>query len=451
MNTRRRFLSISACFVGAACFAGAQAPATQAKGKQPLDPHTLVLAGDRFKPLKYDEMTPPQKTMVDHLLAGERGGVRGPFNVLLRSPEVGDLAAEFGGYLRFHAALPRDVAETVIIMTGRYWMAQYEWIAHKAAALQAGVKPEIVDAIANGKRPSLMSQHLEAAYNFIDELLTTHQVTDTSFKAAKDAFGERGIVDMTGLSGWYCLVSMMLDVDRYPLAEGQKPELKPMENPLPLAGMGFATKVPGPVSPKTASSTVNGKALNLRGDRFRPLTYQEMNPEQKKYTETVVAGRGPGATFNLFLRDPEAGEKFFAMGERVRFHMEVPDELKELALAITARYWAAQTEWIAHSKAAVQAGLSEDKAKAIAEGRRPAAMSAKEEAVYNLLTEFFKTRQVSDATFAAAKTQFGERGMVDLLVSSAYYQVVSMFMNVDRLPLAANQQPELKYIAKPLP
>ena len=446
-----RFLhSVCACLLGGA-FACAQAPAPQPNGKQPPDPHTLVLAGDRFKPLKYDEMTPPQKTMVDHLLAGERGGVRGPFNVLLRSPEVGDLAAEYGGYLRFHAAFPRDVAETVIIMTGRYWMAQYEWIAHKSLALQAGVKPEIIDAIANGKRPAGMSPQLEAAYNFIDELLTTHQVTDASFKAAKDAFGETGIVDMTGLSGWYCLVSMMLDIDRYPLAAGQKPELKPLDNPLPLVGMGFGTPVPGPVSPKTASSTVNGKPLNLRGDRFRPLTYEEMNPEQKKYTETVVAGRGPGATFNLFLRSPEAGERFFAMGERVRFHMEVPDELRELALAITARYWAAQTEWIAHSKAAVQAGLSEDKAKAIAEGRRPSGLSAKEEAVYNLLTEFFKTRQVSDATFTAAKNQFGERGLVDLLVSSAYYQVVSMFMNVDRLPLAANQQPELKYIARPLP
>ncbi len=225
-----------------------------------------------------------------------------------------------------------------------------------------------------------------------------------------------------------------------------QPELKPLQNPLPAVGIGFATPVPGPVAPKAASSTVNGKALNLRGDRFRPLTYDEMNPEQRKHTEIVVAGRGPGATFNLFLRSPEAGELFFAMGERVRFHMALPDELKELAFAITARYWAAQTEWIAHSRAAARAGLSEDKAKAIAEGKRPVGLSVNEAAVYNLLTEFFKTRQVSDASFAAAKNIFGERGVVDLLVSSAYYQIVSMFMNVDRLPLEANQQPELKYL-----
>jgi 4-carboxymuconolactone decarboxylase len=442
---------LCACVLGAICAASGQTAAKQGQTKQAPDPRSIVLVGDRFKPLKYDDMTPEQKMMIDHLAAGPRRGAGGPFNVLLRSPEVGDLAAEFGEAMRFRAALPKDIAETVIIMTGRYWMAQFEWNAHKAAALQNGVKPEIVDAIATGGRPTGMPPQREAAYNFIDELLTTHQVTDATFKAAKDTYGEKGVVDMTGLSGWYCMVSMMLDVDRYPLPAGVQPELKPLENPLPMVGSGFATPVPGPVSPKTAQSAVNGKALNLRGDRFQPLTYDQMNPEQKKYTETVMAGRGPGATFNLFLRSPEAGELFFAMGERVRSHMSVPDKLKEMALAITARYWAAQQEWTAHSRAAVQAGLSEEKAQAIAEGRRPAGMSADEEAVYNLLTELFKTKQVSDANFAAAKNLFGERGVVDLLVSSAYYQVVSMFMNVDRLPLAANQQPELKYLAKPLP
>src|ERR1700704_109407 len=122
--------------------------------KQAPDPHTLVLAGDRFKPLKYDEMTPEQKTMIDHLLAGERRGAGGPFNVLLRSPEVGDLGQQFGGAMRFRTNVPKDVAEVIIIMIGRFWTAQFEWNAHKAAALQNGVNPAIVDAIANGKRPT---------------------------------------------------------------------------------------------------------------------------------------------------------------------------------------------------------------------------------------------------------------------------------------------------------
>ena len=433
------------------CVAHAQTSSQQANTKQSPDPRSLVLVGDRFKPLKYDEMMPEQKTMIDHLLAGERSGARGPFNVLLRSPEVGDFAQQFGGAMRFRTGIPKDVSETIIIMTGRYWMAQYEWNAHKAAALQNGVKPEIVDAIANGKRPTGMHPDMEIAYNFIDELLTTHQVSDAAFKAAKDRYGEKGVVDIAGLSGWYCLVSMALNVDRYPLGAGVQPELKPLENPLPVVGMGFATPIPGTPSPTTATSTVNGKTLSFRGDRFKPLTYDQMTPEQKKFAEMALAGRGTAGSFNISLRSPEPGEIFYAMGERVRFHMSVPDKLKELAILITARYWAAQFEWLAHHRAAAQAGLSEDKIKAIMEGRRPSGMSADEEAVYTFITELFKTRQASDATFATINNLVGERGLVDLLVTAGYYQAVSMFMNVDRMPVNDNQQAELKYIAKPLP
>jgi hypothetical protein len=162
---------LCACVLGAICAASGQTAAKQGQTKQAPDPRSIVLVGDRFKPLKYDDMTPEQKMMIDHLAAGPRRGAGGPFNVLLRSPEVGDLAAEFGEAMRFRAALPKDIAETVIIMTGRYWMAQFEWNAHKAAALQNGVKPEIVDAIATGGRPTGMPPQREAAYNFIDELL----------------------------------------------------------------------------------------------------------------------------------------------------------------------------------------------------------------------------------------------------------------------------------------
>lgn len=446
-----RLLLFCALVMGAVSIAAPQTASTAAAPKQAPDPRSLVLVGDRFRPLKYDEMTPEQKTMIDHLLAGERGGARGPFNVLLRSPEVGDFAQQFGGAMRFRTNIPKDVSETIIIMTGRFWMAQYEWNSHKQAALRNGVSPEIVNAIATGKRPTGMPRDMEIAYNFIDELLTTHQVTDATFKAAKDRYSDRGVVDITGLSGWYGLVSMCLNVDRYPLGAGAEPELKPLESPLPVIGAGFATAIPGAISPATATSTVNGKTFTLRGDRFPPPTYEQMTPEQKKMTDAALAARGTAGSFNISLQSPEAGELFYAMGERVRFHMSVPDKLKELDILLTARYWGAQFEWLAHHRAAAQAGLSEDKIKAIAEGRRPVGMSPDEEAVYDLITELFLTRQVSDAHFATVKSLVGERGIVDLLVTAGYYQMVSMFMNVDRLPLNPGQQAELKYIATPLP
>lgn len=191
-------------------------------------PHDLKLRGDRFKPLTYDQLTPEQKTMVEHLFAGERGGMNGPFNVTLRDPEMGDLAQKLGAQLRFHSSLPNRLNEFAILMTARFWNAQYEWSSHHKNALKAGLSPAIIEAVAVGKRPASMQPDEEAIYNFAQDLLKTKQVSDADFKAVVDKFGERGAVDLTGVMGYYCFVSMMLDIDRYPLPPGDKPELKPL-------------------------------------------------------------------------------------------------------------------------------------------------------------------------------------------------------------------------------
>jgi 4-carboxymuconolactone decarboxylase len=201
----------------------AQAPPTQR-----ADPRAIRLRGDRFKPLNYDDMTPAQKTMLAHLVAGPRAGANGPFNVLLRSPEIGDLGQEFGAATRFKSSLPQKLYELAILVTARHWTSQYEWQAHHRSALQAGLAPAIADAIAQGRRPAAMQKDEEAVYNFVSELLNTKQVSDATFAAAKNAFGERGVVDIIAVTGWYNVVSMLLNVDRYPVLEGTQPELKPL-------------------------------------------------------------------------------------------------------------------------------------------------------------------------------------------------------------------------------
>jgi 4-carboxymuconolactone decarboxylase len=204
--------------------ASAQAPASQTRP----DPKTLKFVGDRFKPLTWDEMTPAQRTMVEHLVAGPRAGAGGPFNVLLRSPEMGDLAQKFGASMRFHSSIPSKLNEMAIIITARHWTSHYEWYAHRRAAANAGLSPAIIEAIATGQRPTGMAADEEAVYNFCTELLTNKQVSDQTFQAAKDKFGERGVVDLIGVTGYYQVVSMLLNVDRYPLPDGVQPELKPL-------------------------------------------------------------------------------------------------------------------------------------------------------------------------------------------------------------------------------
>jgi 4-carboxymuconolactone decarboxylase len=221
---QRYMLIIVGCLIAASVtLLMAQAPAPAP------NPRDVQLVGDRFKPLKYDEMTPAQKKMMDHLVSGERRGAGGPFNVLLRSPEMGDLAQEFGAQMRFHSSLPRKLNEMAIIITARHWTAQYEWNAHRTAAAQAGLKEPIIQAIAAGKRPESLDTDETIVYNFATELLRTHEVSDANFKAVKDKFGEKGVVDLIGVMGYYQMVSMLLNVDRYPLPAGAKPELQPLK------------------------------------------------------------------------------------------------------------------------------------------------------------------------------------------------------------------------------
>jgi 4-carboxymuconolactone decarboxylase len=213
---------VSAVFAAVACIVvtsfliGAQTP----------DTSNLGLVGDRFKPLTWDQMTPEQRTMTMNVLTGPRRGLGGPFNVLLRSPEMGDYAQKLGEYARFRPAIPAKLRELAIIVTARHWTAHYEWYAHRRAAAQEGLKEEIITAIANRKRPTGMQPDEELVYNFANELLETKQVSDATFKAVVDRFGEKGVVDLTGVMGYYQMVSMLLNVDRYPLPTGTQPELK---------------------------------------------------------------------------------------------------------------------------------------------------------------------------------------------------------------------------------
>lgn len=201
---------------------------TLAIAQKKFDPNKLDLRGDRFKPLTWEQMTPGQKTMIEDILSGDRTSTGGPFNVMLRSPKMGDLAQKFGAEMRFHSSMPRKLNEFAILITARYWTAQYEWYAHHRAGLQYGLEPAVIDAIAAGKRPPAMSPDEETVYNFCTELLNKKQVSDAAFKSAVGKFTERGVVDMMGTMGYYSTVSMMLNVDRYPMPDGVKPELKPL-------------------------------------------------------------------------------------------------------------------------------------------------------------------------------------------------------------------------------
>lgn len=182
----------------------------------------------RFPTIPEDKLTPAQKKAVEGIVKGPRGSLRGPFNTMLRSPELADRAQRVGEYVRFHSSLPAKLKELAILVTGRHWTAQYEWYAHRRLAVEAGVPAAYADAIAEGKRPSGMSDAESAVYDFASDLLYTKQVSDAVFASAKEHLGEQGVVDLIGTVGYYSLVSMCLNVDRYPIPDDAAP-LKPLK------------------------------------------------------------------------------------------------------------------------------------------------------------------------------------------------------------------------------
>lgn len=198
-----------------------------AVAQEPLDVKSLGLVGDRFAPLTWEQMTPEQRTMTEHVLAGQRRSMGGPFNILLRSPEMGDQAQQLGASLRFLPSMPVRLRELAIIITARHWTSQFEWQVHSDAARQAGLGDAVIKSIAEGLKPETLQFDESVIYNFATELLTTKQVSDSTFAAAHRLLGERGVVDLVALMGYYQMVAMLLNVDRYPLDNGAQP-LKPL-------------------------------------------------------------------------------------------------------------------------------------------------------------------------------------------------------------------------------
>jgi 4-carboxymuconolactone decarboxylase len=193
------------------------------------------LRGGRIqRPASYDQMTTAQKAFVNNILSGPRRGIDGSLGIMLVSPTLGDLSQKAIAYARFagtegYSSLPPRLNELAILIAARTWTAQYAWNAHQRAALAAGLSADTVDAVKVGKRPASMAKDEETVYNFCTELLTTKQVSDGTFQAARTVLGgDRGIVDLVGTLGLYQFVGMLMSVDRLPLPPGVAPALPPL-------------------------------------------------------------------------------------------------------------------------------------------------------------------------------------------------------------------------------
>jgi 4-carboxymuconolactone decarboxylase len=180
----------------------------------------------RMPPIPPEKMTPEQqKAAAEFMETRQTRTLNGPFIALLRSPDLINLASEIGIWTR-KTSLPPRLFEFVVLITARDWTQNFEWNGHSAAALKGGLSQDIVQAVADGRRPMRMADDETIVYDFTTELLNNRGVSDETYARALAKFGERGIIDMTGISGYYTMIAMVLNVARTPLNEGVTPGLR---------------------------------------------------------------------------------------------------------------------------------------------------------------------------------------------------------------------------------
>ena len=176
-----------------------------------------------------DELSPEQKAVYDEVVSGPRGRLVGPLRAIIHSPDLAARWSRFGEFLRFSTCLPKKLNELAIIVTGRHWNSQLEFQIHSLAARDAGLDPSAIEAIRLAKQPAFADVTEAEIYEFARELLQTGMVADETHAAVTRRWGERGVVELTSVIGYYTMVSFTLNAHQIPLPDGG-------EGPLPIAG-----------------------------------------------------------------------------------------------------------------------------------------------------------------------------------------------------------------------
>jgi 4-carboxymuconolactone decarboxylase len=169
---------------------------------------------ERLGPVPPDKLTAIHRAAIAAFKDARGADVFGPFVPLLWSPELMVRAGAVGDYLRYHSALPPHLSELVILVTARLWSQQYEWSLHGPIALEAGIDPAVVDAIAAGRRPQQLSEAQEIVYDLATEVIDTRAVSDETFDRAMATLGEKGVIDAVSLTGYYSWLAMILNTAR---------------------------------------------------------------------------------------------------------------------------------------------------------------------------------------------------------------------------------------------
>lgn len=185
----------------------------------------------RLRPLTRSELSDPQAAVWDAITdsrgAGlelvEDGSLVGPFNAFVHVPEIGRRLSSLGALLRFRTSIDRRLSEVVICTVGAHWRSEFEFWAHAPMALQHGVAEAVVDALREGRVPTFERDDERIAHAVAHQLLVDRRVDAATFAAGEALLGETGMVELAALVGYYCTISMILNLFEVPLPAGAAP------------------------------------------------------------------------------------------------------------------------------------------------------------------------------------------------------------------------------------
>ncbi|MFT3940158.1 carboxymuconolactone decarboxylase family protein [Rhodopseudomonas sp.] len=179
----------------------------------------------RLNLLSPGEMSAEQRAIYDESIASKRGSPPPPMMAWLASPEMARHATRLGAFLRYDTSLTPALSELAILVTARHWTAQFEWYAHKKMALDGGLDPKIIDAIRDRRTPTFDDPKAQVIYDVARALHEAKGLPQPLYDEAMRLLGERGLVEVIGLCGYYTMVSMTLNAYQFPLPDGETPEL----------------------------------------------------------------------------------------------------------------------------------------------------------------------------------------------------------------------------------
>ncbi|MEO6570955.1 MAG: carboxymuconolactone decarboxylase family protein [Ilumatobacteraceae bacterium] len=186
----------------------------------------------RLPPLTRSELDPDQLQLWDALtenrgggveLVDEHGGLVGPFNSWLYVPKIGRRLSSLGAHLRFGTSIPRHLAEIAICTVGAHWRSEFEFWAHAPMAIDHGVEPAVIEALRSGADPVFDTDEERLVHQVATQLLNDRRVDDATYAGTRTLLGEAGMVELVALIGYYCLISMLLNLFEVPLPAGEVP------------------------------------------------------------------------------------------------------------------------------------------------------------------------------------------------------------------------------------